>query len=273
MKIKSFAALMVVVLWQPCVNAGVEPFGPTDEEKRLLPPYCGGPGGGDWKAILGPQVTWNNHTCYGINSINRYYKAKGERARSNLLEAALRDFNYSVEHLSPDFRLMPEIYYYRGVVYKLQGKHAQAVADFLKSLELEPRYTRSVAELSDLYAGKYSNGTKALEVVTEGLRHNPDSKELRRRYEKYGGKPPYPEPYRKQEQAEPKATGPVENAPPKVGTTRPAPADFQGASPSKETVPDAREAKQPQAIDSKSNPWCRFCPEPAPAKDPAPSKP
>ncbi len=235
-----------------------ESYGPTAEETRMLPPYCGGPGGGDWKAILGPEIVFNNHTCYGINFLNRYYRAKTSWQKKQYLQNALGDFNYSVRHLSPGFKLMPEILYYRGLTYRLMGREAEAMGDFLKSIQLDPKYFKSVAELADLYDGKLSSRKKALELVTEGLRHSPSSRELMRRYDRFGGKPPYPEPYvRQAAQETPAPTAPAPVAP------EPAPKPAAAGAPAS--------APPPAAPGSTANPWCRFCPEPAPG--PAPSTP
>lgn len=243
-----------------------EPYGPTEEETRMLPPYCGGPGGGDWKAILGPEIGFNNHTCYGINFLNRYYRARQSWQKKQYLQNALGDFNYSVNHLSPGFKLMPEILYYRGLTLRLMGREAEAMADFLKSIQLDPKYARSVAELADLYDSKLANRKKALELVTEGLRHNPTSRELQRRYERFGGKPPYPEPYAARATPEnpPPAAPPAAPATPAPVATEPV------ARPGAEATPAVTPA-QPVTPGSPTNPWCRFCPDPAPG--PAPSTP
>ena len=270
------------------VAAGEESYGPTDEEKRLLPPYCGGPGGGDWDAILGKEKIWNNHTCYGINRINRYYKYRRAKEKNLQLETALHDFGYSIDHLSPGFKLMPEIYYYRGVVYKLLGRNAEAMSDFLKSINLDPKYVRSIAELADLYGGKMGNKEKALEFVTEGLRHSPDSKPLKRRYAKYGGKMPIPEPY-----TPPVAQGDSVKSENKANdqgdTSRSSAAETRSGSAVSHTntpeavpasvQPNGVNANQPapapnqRKIGSPSDPWCRFCPDTGQAQGPETSTP
>jgi tetratricopeptide (TPR) repeat protein len=251
-----------------------ESYGPSAEETRMLPPYCGGPGGGDWKAILGPESGFNNHTCYGINFLNRYYRAKTSWQKRDYLQNALGDFNYSVNHLSPGFKLMPEIFYYRGLTYRLMDRQAEAMGDFLKSIQLDPKYSKAVAELADLYDRNLSNRKKALELVSEGLRHNPASRELRRRYDRLGGKPPYPEPYaaplaQDSPKTEPEALVPIPTPAP-AAPTRPA---AETPAPATATERAVGTPQQPATHGSPGNPWCRFCPDPSPAPDPAPSTP
>ncbi len=279
---KRFWLLLPLMLCAGLPAAAGESYGPTDEEKKLLPPYCGGPGGGDWKTILGPQHIYNNHTCYGINRINRYYKQYGTKNKDRHLEVALNDFDYSLGHLKPDFKLMPEIHYYRGLTYKLLKRHSEAASDFAKSINLNPKYSRSVAELADLFAGPLASPDKALPLVTEGLRHNPNSKELKRRYDQYGGKPPYPEPHGKTEAPASVAKG-EESVKGQADAPREAPVPPKPEAPAVPSIPTAPQAapvpatppagKPPQAAGASPNSWCRFCPDPALAKDPGPSRP
>lgn len=226
-----------------------EPYGPTDEENKMLPDYCQNPW--QWASILGPGAVWNNHTCYGINRINRYYKSRTRHEKNEHLGTALRDFNYSVSKLPPDFALMPEIYMYRGITLSLMGRVGEAVADLQKATGMDPKLVKAYSELADLYENKLSQSKKALEVITEGLRHNPDTPSLQRRYTRLGGKLPYPEPVSRPE--------------PAVAETPPAPA--QGTAPEAvpiaapvEKVDAAPEAEKPR-IGSPTNPYCRFCPD------------
>lgn len=264
--------------------AGAEPYGPTAEEGKLMPAYCGGPGFESWKAVLGQEMELNNHTCYGIVKIHRYYKNFGSADKKSYLDEALIDFNYSVGHLSPEFKLMPEILYYRGLTRRLQGKDIEAIPDFVKSISLDQKYTKSITELADIYDNKLTDRKKALGLVTEGLRHNPNSKELKRRYGKLGGALPYPEPYEKNgneqesEKVKDSHNPPIE-LPGTSGTTA---KQNNTISPDKTTgIPSTTDAANPDkpvaippqpVIGSKSNPWCRFCPDAGQASDPATSK-
>lgn len=259
----------LILLWAGAIPAQAESYGPTEEERAMLPPYCGGPGGAgvDWRKQFGEAHVWNNHTCYGINRINRYYRSSRQAEKKYHLQTALQDFNYSVDHLPQQFPIMPEILYYRGLVHKLQGNIAGAVADWQKSISLDRRYSKSIVDLADLYAGQMKKPALALELVTEGLRDNPESKALKDRYTRYGGKLPYPEP-RVSPQAEEEMAG-------TGAKTEDRPAEKTAGKVQErqaETVrPDA--APTAPATGTAGNPWCRFCPEPAPSKGPAPSTP
>lgn len=225
------------------------PYGPTAEETKMLPAYCQAPD--HWKSILGSAVVWNNHTCYGINRINRYYKSRTSQEKRDNLQTALGDFNYSVNKLPPDFALMPEIFMYRGITYGLMDRVGEAVADLHKAISLDPKLTRAYNELATVYESRLAQPKKALEIITEGLRHNPGTTLMQRRYTRLGGKLPYPEP--------------LSRAEPAVAETPPIPA--QGAVPEAapavvpvekaDAVPDTEKPK----IGSPTNPHCRFCPD------------
>lgn len=228
-----------------------QPYGPTAEEAKILPDYCQNPE--QWKSILGSAATWNNHTCYGINRINRYYKSRTSPEKRGNLEGALRDFNYSVTKLPPDFVLMPEIYMYRGITYGLMDRVGEAVADLQKAIGMDPKLTKAHNELADLYETKLSQRDKALEIITAGLRHNPDVKSMQRRYTRLGGKLPYPEPIRPAQAADTQATTPADAAPSAV-TAAP-------AEPDKSEPAAAPASAEQSKIGSPNNPYCRFCPD------------
>lgn len=259
------AVILFLILLLGPLLAQAESYGPTEAEMAMLPPYCGGPGGKgmDWAAILGPARTWNNHTCYGINRINRYYRSSKQGERRYHLQTAMQDFNYSVGHLPQDFPLMPEILYYRGLVHKLQGNVSGAMSDWLKSISLNKRYVRSIVELADLYAQQMKKPDQALELVTEGLRDNPGVKALQNRYTRYGGKLPYPEP---------RIPAPAEQEKTESGTSVAEQSDAKPQDAKTETVRPGV-TSTPQVTGTAKNPWCRFCPEPPPSQDPAASTP
>lgn len=229
-----------------------QPYGPTAEESRSLPAYC--QGSAEWNALLGPDAGWNNHTCYGINWLNRYYRARNPGDRKLALQTALADFSYSIAKLKPDFLLMPEIYMYRGITYSLSAQHGAAVADLTKAISMNPKLVRAYNELADIHEGKYSKPAKALEVVTEGLRHNPDTKSLQRRYTRLGGKLPFPAPVAPAPAAVPAAKADERGA---SAAERPAEAPPEPAS----NVPSIAEPAAPPKIGSPKNPYCRFCPD------------
>jgi tetratricopeptide (TPR) repeat protein len=159
-----------------------------------------------------------------------------------------------VTHASPDYSLMPDVYLNRGVVYSLMKQYSKAIADVSKAIELNPRQAKAYDILADMYSGM-NQKSKALETVTEGLRHDPGTKSLQRRYTELGGKLPYPEPIQ---------TAPVEAAQPVTAPDK----KIEAPSASEKTANDtpaaapvmAPEEPAPQTrIGTPNNPYCRFC--------------
>jgi hypothetical protein len=105
------------------------------------------------------------------------------------------------------------------------------------------------------------NKQKALEMATEGLKLNPNSKGLKRRYTEFGGKLPYPEAVDKTmpteaSKEEIKSVDTPESLPPLEGATS------QAADPTKLTAPTEPTSQvDPSKIGSPKNPYCRFCPD------------
>lgn len=281
-----------LALWFLGMPGGVLAEGAADLEAKLLPPYCTGDPA--WREILGPAIESNNHTCYGLTKLNRYYKLTSSRQRKELLQEALGDFNYSVHHLKPDFKLMPEIYTYRGEVLRLLGRHGEAATDLTKAIGLDAKYVKAYNALADLYEENLKRKDKALETVTEGLRQAPGSKALKRRYFELGGKEPLPAPYEAQpaqaekpaEKAADKAADkaaekvaekpgekPVAEKPAEQPAEKPAPGAQAEAAPGPVTSTPVMPEPPPAPPGMPGNPWCRFCPEPVVESDPGKATP
>lgn len=234
---------------------------PNAAEMASMPPYCvaryklaqGTPEWNSWRDRIGENFLDLHHYCNALTSVNRYWGARTPQDRGFYLQRALNNFNYIVNAAKPDFALRAEVYSDRGELFKLMRKPGEAVKDFNQALAINPRLAKPYLQLADLHvAGKAS--ARALETVTEGLRHLPDSKALQRRYLELGGKKPFPEPI-VAKVADPVPAQPAEAAPPVETTTGSAPATAVAAGP--EAAP-AKEAPPP--IGTPKNPYCRFCP-------------
>ncbi|MDP1928335.1 MAG: hypothetical protein Q8K62_07485 [Thiobacillus sp.] len=177
--------------------------------------------------------------------------------RVGTLNAAMGDFNYVLKYTQVDFYLRPEILMNRGITLSMQHKDGEAMGDLLKAIQINPKLPRAYVTLADMYE-KQKNRSKALETVTAGLRHNPDTKSLQRRYTELGGKLPYPAP----------AQAAAAETPTAQTTAAPAPAVTQPAESGTATAPGATPATAPAVeptvapkIGSPKNPYCRFCPD------------
>ena len=252
--------LLAGLLFNPAM--ALESGGITDAEFANLPPFCranmkSGQGSPDyqmWQNTLGKDFGHTHHYCTGLNSINRYYRSRNAMDKGFHLNNAAGDMSYMITHASPDYSLMPDVYLNRGLVYSLMKQHGKAVADMNKAIELDPRQVKAYNVLADYYSST-NQKNKALETVTEGLRHNPETKSLQRRYTELGGKLPYPDPIQPtpvdaaQAVVSPEKTE-APSASEKTANDAPASAPVEPAEP----VPQSK-------IGTPKNPYCRFCPE------------
>ena len=207
-----------------------------------------------WSARLGPNFSDLLHYCAALNYMNRYWGVRDAKDRGYLLSIAMNNFNYMVKAEKPGFMLSAELYANRGEVFKLQGKPSEAVRDFRHAIELDPKLTRPYLQLIS-YLESIKKRGEALEIAKAGLRHNPDSKTLQRRYLALGGKKPFPEPIAAQvaEPVSPQSAGAVPAPVPEARAT-PSPANTDSI----QTEPAAVIAPPPTG--TPSNPYCRFCP-------------
>lgn len=235
-------------------------WAPTEIEMATLPAYCAAKfdegkhpeSAKMWRSTMGRRnFVHIHHYCAGLNFVNR---ARGmtsaNKDRQGTLEGALRNFDYVLTHAQPDFYLRPEILMNRGIALSMMNRTGEAVGDLLKSIEADPKQPRAYMTLADMY-DKQKNRAKALETVTEGLRHNPDTKSLQRRYTELGGKLPYPEPL---------IVAPADSDVAGVKLDNSAAAGSTVA-PARTVTPSEADAPSAPKIGSPENPYCRFCPD------------
>lgn len=177
------------------------PHAATQDEFAMLPPYCAARMKGIkspeyklWAARLGRDFEHTHHYCNGLRFLNRYYASNVARDRKFYLKEAEGNLSYMVANANPHYVLMPDVYLKRATVYTLRKEYSSAMVDLIAAIELNPKAYRA----SDMLARLYLNiklPQKALEVISEALRHNPNSTLLQKHYLELGGKLPYPKPY------------------------------------------------------------------------------
>ncbi len=232
----------------------------TEAEQSALPPYC---------ARNHPE--FQTHLCSGLNFLNRYYRAKSNTDKSFNLGQAVGELSYVINHFDNQWKLMPDAHLNRGLAYSYQKKWKQAVEDWNATIKLNPNSIMAYSGLIDYY-GQFKLDKQAMDAVTEGLKHNPESKLLKRKYEKLGGQKPYPEPYGTTDQTSTSITEILPEThsaiPPRIEEATQIRTD-SGAIQNRGT-----NTRPPDTVGSPTNPWCRFCPDTPPAPPaPTPSTP
>ena len=242
----------------------------TAQDIAMLPPYCDAKMGRQapeavamWREKMGHE-NWihMHHYCSGLIELNRYYHGATGRQKANL-GSAVNEFSGMIKGWTPDFYLRPEAHLNRGRAYKLMGHAGQALVDFQKALELDPRLAPASIELADLYK-KMGKKNEALAVLKSGIEHNPDTKSLRRRYTELGGDPktliiPAVPPAAVTEPADPAAS--AGTAKPELAKPKATSEDAVQPDPKAEVVEKPPVQLIEPKIGSPKNPYCRFCPD------------
>lgn len=205
-----------------------------------------------------------NHYCDCLRFYNRALANRGRR--DYFIQESLLGCNYVLDHVSEGFPLRPEMHLRNGMSYDLKGNKIAAESEYRQALNGAPFLAEAYLALGDIYMQRKQKD-KAMQFIVEGLRHAPDSKGLKRRYKEWGGKEPFPEPYKPKVEPvaanqEKPASDAETQAPVKQATSSPEPTSASA----QEAVISPASPNAP--IGSKTNPWCRFCPEPAKKADP-----
>ncbi len=194
-----FLGTVFCVFSASAIGSDMLPFSPTPSEMALLPEFCRvratdnqhSPEFQSWMQRVGPKFLGIHHYCAGINYINRYQYRISDKHRKYYLSRAVPEIDYVAKDMPQGFPLASEIYLNRGIALKLMGKDAEALADFNRAIERDPRQVSAYLAIAD-YHVKFKNKPKALEIVSVGLKNAPDNKRLQRKYRELGGKEPFP---------------------------------------------------------------------------------
>lgn len=190
----AIAAVLLALDYQTA--SAVEPFAATPQETALCSALIYG---GKDKAHMGriePGVGWGHthHWCDCVRFRFRAIKSLGNKDafRFNLQEA-IGGCDYVISHAPHGSRLLPKVHVDKGRALKLRGDTGAAAQEFQLAISLDPAEVNAYSELS-LLQEERSQQIAARETVALGLRNNPDSKLLQKRYLELGGKEPFPEP-------------------------------------------------------------------------------
>jgi len=242
-------------------QVSAEAFAPTPAEITILPPFCKAKLSPDpmddkqFSATIGPDWLHIHHYCFALNFTNRYYRSYGDKAaHQDDLTQALGNYDYVLNHGSPNFWMRAEIRTQKGRLLAAAKRKAEAIGELEMALIENQNYAPAYVVLSDVYRD-IGEKSKSLTAVELGLQHAPDNKSLQAQYKQLTGKTFVPPPLNAEEAAQ-------KNQPP--GTTTETPA-AQAATPasaapaSEKPTPGTQPADAAGKIGSPTNPYCRFC--------------
>lgn len=239
---------LCVLLFIALPSWAVEPFAATPAEAAMCQARV--------YSRLGPrdQNTMHmHHYCDGLRFLNRAYAAMGNKTDMKYKAGrAISGFNYVLEHTEKNYVMRGEVHIGKAQALKLLGRKGEALAEFHNALKYDVSTPDAYQALADHYL-ETGNKSKALEMATEGLRRDPDSKGLKRRYTELGGELPYPEPILSTSTEKPQSLPEIVNDQPKV--------EAVGVERANSVPAEAVSEIKEQKIGSPTNPYCRFCPD------------
>ena len=190
LRVRSSVAILVLAWWCSSAQAGVV----VDEnEYLLLPEYCRAQGNvapkyynkylrdglvRKWQSALGSNYGHYHHFCWAIVLTMRAYRSSSPYGSTRQMASyAVGEVSYSLEHATPDFILLPEVYTKQGEAFLLARDDRNAEAAFRKAWEIKPDYWRPYVWWGQhlLNTGKFG---EALAVAEEGLKNAPEVKAL-----------------------------------------------------------------------------------------------
>lgn len=189
-------AAPVVALVIACMPAPATAYGGlgnyqlSPDEVALLPAFCrhtqliierhGSPvEQRQWVERVGPGFLAMHHYCIAVVAFVRSHRHTNSALdRTGYLSFAEQNQTYVVQHVKPDFALLPEVLYRRGQVRVRQGRTDDAIADLEEALRADPRHARASHELASVLLAA-GNRSRAEAVLKTGLENAPESKLLK----------------------------------------------------------------------------------------------
>jgi tetratricopeptide (TPR) repeat protein len=135
-----------------------------------------------WGALMGKEAFHHmHHYCAGLMETNRaiFLALTPEQRRFRLTES-IAEFDYVIQRVPEDFKLLPEILTKKGANLIRLGQAPRALGELERAIRLKPDYWPPYAELSDYYKGA-GDLPRAREHLERGLAHSPDAEGLKRR--------------------------------------------------------------------------------------------
>ena len=165
-------------------------------EMAMVPRYCiytqgfreKVPGGNNpaeierWGSLMG-HVAFHamHHYCGGLMETNRaMLLSRTREERLFYLGHAIVEYDYVIQRVPGDFKLLPEILTKKGANLIRLGEQLLGIQELQRAIELRPDYWPPYVELSDYYKGT-GNFQKAREYLEKALSYSPDAKPLERR--------------------------------------------------------------------------------------------
>ena len=198
------------------------------------------------------QMAKNNihlhHYCWALVSKQRYFRERDKNKRKHYLSQFNGDIDYVLQHSDKSWPYLDVMLVEQGQMQMILGNYGAALAKADQALKYQPNSEHAYLLKTDAYKNM-DNKTAAIAAGKQGLEKNPDSTRLRKRLERLGQTvPPLAE--RKPPAAENASPESVPGTPPAAAAT----------PTTSESAPGDKTPPATEAIGTKNNPYCRFCP-------------
>ncbi|MCG3188183.1 MAG: hypothetical protein LKCHEGNO_00076 [Burkholderiaceae bacterium] len=193
---------LAALLWALAAHAQ-RPQNVTPAEMALLPSYCVDTQGfnyGDaswntsprasyWVARMGPTFWHQHHYCWALIKWRRALEpGLPPQVRNGRLGDAIGDLEYVVRNATPDFPLLPEVFYRIAEIQLLLDNQIAAKEALDDALRRKPDYWPAYLLWANTLA-KAKLTREARAHLELGLRQSPRSPQLREAYRALGGDP------------------------------------------------------------------------------------
>jgi len=189
-------SVCLISMFYSSETLSVGSFKPTEQELKLLPPYCKpkavnlnatvGPYQKyrplipKWKKLLGPDYAHLHHYCEALQFLNKSYLEHDPDKRKFYYSVAISNIEYMERNASKNFVLNPQIAVTKGDILHKMGNNSAAISEYKKAIKYKKNYPSPYAKIFDIYM-KLGDKTKAGNALKMGLKYNPNSKMLKRR--------------------------------------------------------------------------------------------
>lgn len=195
--------LALAALLCPVSSLAQKPENVTPAEMALLPDYCADVQGfkyGDaswntsprasyWVARMGPTFWHQHHYCWALIKKHRAMEpGVSPQVRNGRISNAIGDLEYVVRNAAPGFPLLPEVFYRIGEFQLLIDNQTAAKEALDNAVRIKPNYWPAYLLWANALA-KVKLTREAASHLELGLRHSPNSPQLRKAYRALGGDP------------------------------------------------------------------------------------
>lgn len=182
-------------------------FKPADvsgSELAMLPPYCVdteafmhgpenspnmSPRAPGWVAKMGRTFWAMHHYCWGLVNLERLKSGRADTSNKQYFARQIVDeYMYVINHATPDFVLLPEIWTRIGEASLLAGDVGDALTAYERARRIKPDYWPAYTQWAEFLV-TIKKTQEAKELVGQGLRYAPNSRPMLDLYSRLGGDP------------------------------------------------------------------------------------